>query len=672
MENNQIQSALNSIILLGTDNQSLNISDFPLQLQPILSQVLQNAPSKEVALFQIFNIVSAFNCAVERPFVPSFSVQQMALIHKINQQSGSVSQSGDTVSQSSEGDLPSTESSDETQEQRKSEQIALSQSEIALHAQYQMHTGPKPLPEVTLEDKFLPLDVCSLLIGFGEKKSPLMYWFLRKMGSCPLVVDGDFVEPLVKIFLNLNWAEMRLGFNRDVFTNFTLQHFLFKVGGQQLRYILPYLQSSMSKSSILLRDKVFDENGQINVKTLFEHGSNSEILGAFIEQRWLDPKQAASLYDEHSKKAPLALRKDLLEHFEINLSSDDEPILMQLLQKERSSECREVIQYLLGKIPNSQYSKLCAEEFKLHVNFDNPEQWTFSQFSYNDRLKALGFVDPKLKEPSDVYSRGVLKDLLYGMSLSDILALTGKTDRVEALQSLLKLNTKQYKKKDRFFIGNDPSLLHLLPNKFTAQDSDLIEAFLDEVNKIRGDLIPDNCLDLLYLLPLQSRLERLPKIATRILFSPYWFTPVENKAAPIDLHVLDESWSQAILDFAFERMDYSVNVALLHDCIMFMPYSICSWLETRLEQFNKESEELQKKIEEQHRSLMVFKWRDKLRNLTVCITFIQRLITELKLKQQAEVVLQQSLPEYFVDDLATVRRCQHEPKVNLGSYCFEA
>lgn len=686
MQKQAIQQMLVAASWRGVTDIQLNLSYFPDVLQPVLHQIIQSATSSEDAFYKILSMADA--CILSGVSLPvnSFSLEQMAVLRKINHPHIK------TVSSTScnfynFADIPQLiqenvrkdrAEQDVQVDERKTkaeldkleldvqvnvhkakteldkaelndhENVQQTGGEDYLVAKFALHTGPKPLPEcLEPAERLLPQAINDLVFKTADYLSAdLLFWLLSKLGTCPMVLDPQRVLTLRKYFEGRSRYSLRAGENLYVTYGFMLRQKLHQVGGKTLRYMLPFTDSVSQVKSVFFKADPYLEDGSLDFDAIFEQGDNSEQTGAFLQLRWYAPERARQLFLERFDDFGAQQRVELLACFEANNSPDDEVVYRKMLKENCAPRLKEHALNFLRALPDSQYSKQCTEFVKQYVKFDPERGWKVKPFAYTESLKALGVTGSGTSVVNLALSKDMLQELLQGMRLEDILSLTGIEDKFEAWQVCMASNAP--KVKGALFKSSDFNLIELLLNKLVISKDPELAAFVLENLEDDSFYSQIFCRLLMALAPAQ-RVYYLKKITSSFMVYE-WFMPQPSKGCPMDFIPLDEGWSKALLEHVIEMVKSDFDQNDLYYFVMYLPYSVIGWLQDKLGEQNKKVEALRQKIKLQEQQPFLYNTsiqRAYLKYYQCSVNFIEQLLQGLEFRQQAEALIKQYLPDYY-------------------------
>lgn len=685
MLNNSMQQALTSLAWLGTAAKTPKLEDYPAELQPVISKIMASAADPENAFYQIVNVAVAYQQSLEELKLNSFSLEQMEKLQRFkstlaqHKQSMSAASNDGTssslgtaggastlsaaspdtslstaASTSSATSLPTTATTAATM-------LAQSESDPELEqllAKFNMHTWPKPLPEsANLTEKIMPDEISQMLLRIADLScADFLLWFLRKLGKCPYVMDAKYIVSLGKLFYATNKFHLKTAGQFYLAPDFMIRELLYKFGGSGLRYMLPHLDREATSAFLY---SPYLEDGDLNYDLLFEKGTAAEKLGMFLKLRWSDPELSREIFTKYQQDLSADERADFVCAFDVNLSLDDEPLLMKLIKMSRIKRIRDYAVYRLRNLRGSHYAQLCAQQARNCISYDETKGWNIETFAYTDELKALGVIDPKDAAVTKGIAREMVKDLLWGMELEDILKFTGKTDKLEALELLIKSN--EPRTKTALFTRTEFNFnLFMLRKLALSGDQQLIQYVLEN-NLLDVYTTRDSTtlLLLMHVVP-EERNRWLDKLSNIMdwrygeVIADGWFALSDGKPnSPLDFVPINEDWAKTIIKHIVNKIYYDGYGELPYECAMYLPYSVIPWLDELVQKRQERLEELEK-LQEKHKDNPV-RMNDlykKHYNCSSSIKFLERLVHALTLKQQAEQLISTSLPEYYAADLS--------------------
>lgn len=660
MQKQAIQQTLVAAAWKGTADFKLNLSNLPDVLQPVLTQIMQSAASSEDAFYKILSMVDA--CLLSRFALPvnSFSLEQMALLRELDNRpikTATITSCNSAVMimpKLVQEDLHKSQVARDAQGNLQTAQVALDARSLV--AKFAMHSGPKPLPEcLESAEKLLPQAISDLVFRTADYLSgDLLFWLLSRLGICPMVLEPQRVLALRNYFEGRCRYSLRAGENLYVTYGFMLRQKLHQVGGRTLRYMLPFTESITQVKSVFFKAEPYLADGSLDFSAIFKEGDNSEQTGAFLQLRWYAPECARQLFLERFKDFTPRQRVELMACFEANNSPADEVVYRKMLEEDCAPRLKEQALNFLRALPDSQYSKQCTKLVKQYVKFDPERGWKVKPFAYTEQLKALGVTDPKTSVVNLALSKDMLQELLQGMRLEDLLSLTGIEDKLEAWQVCMATNAP--KVKGALFKSSDFNLVKLLLNKLViSKDPELAEFVLENLEH-DGFYSRIFCCLLMSLDPAQ-RVHYIKKITSHFMVYE-WFMPHADNGCPMDFIPLDEQWAKAILEHVIGMVKSEFDQNDLYYFIMYLPYSLIGWLEGKRAEQNEKVEALRQKITQQeqqpylHNTSIQYSY---LKYYLCSVNFIDKVLQGLKFRQQAEALLKQQLPEYYVADVVALR-----------------
>lgn len=670
MLNNSMQQALTSLAWLGTAAKTPKLEDYPSELQPVISKILQNAADPEHAFYQIINVASAYQQSMEELKLNSFSLEQMEKLQRFN---ASMAQNNQLATQgannTADGALESALSASSASLDQSSSPATTSAATLLsqgksdpeldeLIAKFNMHTGPKPLPEsANLTEQIMSEELSQMLLRIADLGcADFLLWFMRKLGNCPYVMDAKYIVSLGKLFYATSKFHLKTASQFYLAPDFMLRELLYKLGGSGLRYTLPHLDRDAK--SVFLHSPYL-EDGTFNYDLLFAKGTATEKLGMFLKLRWANPELSREIFTKYQQDLSADERADFVCAFDVNLSLDDEPLLMKLIKMSRIKRIREYAVYRLRNLRGSHYAQLCAEQARNCISYDETNGWNIETFAYTDELRALGVIDPKDAAVTKGIAREMVKDLLWGMELEDILKFTGKTDKLEAFKLFIKSN--EPRAKTALFTRTEFNFnLFVLRKLALSGDQQLIQYVLDN-NELDVYTSRDSTtlLLLMHVVP-EERNRWLDKLSNIMdwrygeVIADCWFTLSDGKPnSPLDFEPINKDWAKTITKHIVNKIYYDGYGELSYECAMYFPYSIITWLDNLVKEQQERLENLEQQ-QEHHKGnpIRMNELYKKHYNCSSSIKFLERLVHALKLKQQAEQLINTALPEYYIADLS--------------------
>lgn len=543
------------------------------------------------------------------------------------------------------------------------------------------------LSEVTaqllLHESFLPEEVTRQICRIArDGSSDLSLWMLRKLGDCPLVIPPERVG----IFNSFFWGACGYCATLEDFnyvsSSFAIRKLIYKFGGARLKYVLPHGKYAYRFASVFIEHPPL-EGEEIDYDWLFLHGAPHEVGEFFEYARHFDTEFSRQLFYKYFPLVDDKKRAQMVAAFVICSTVEDAPIYVDLLNHDYEWHRRHYTLRLLRRLPGTEYAAKCAEQFRAHVKFEN-NGWTIEPFVYNDELKALYVEppDPKVVERSisaktaasrkaaaKAASREMLQFLIWSMDINSILALMGKSNRVEALQAFIDSNA-----------SGRPRVL-FDPDKF-----DFDELLLAKIRQSKDQELADyvfehdllNCFDYregYYLLAMTSQENRVrffKKLSSDFtwsisrLFVPEWFIRLSLGERPLDFVPLDIEWAKAVLEHVLSKV-YYLALGDLHVlkscCILYLPYEMIDWLEARRAEYKELVTEMGRLIRhKQGVEDLGYSPSLKRKHYKASIDFINMILPVLRLKARTEEAIKTHLPEYYVEDLRT-QHFKHNPVV---------
>lgn len=537
--------------------------------------------------------------------------------------------------------------------------------------------------QLLLHESFLPEEVTRQICRIArDGSSDLSLWMLRKLGDCPLVIPSERVG----IFNSFFWGACGYCATLEDFnyvsSSFAIRKLIYKFGGARLKYVLPHGKYAYRFASVFIEHPPLN-NEEIDYDWLFAHGSPHEVGEFFEYARHFDTEFSRQLFYKYFPLVDDKKRAQMVAAFVICSTVEDAPIYVDLLNHDYEWHRRHNTLRLLRRLPGTEYAAQCAEQFRAHVKFEN-NGWTIEPFVYNDELKALYVVppDPKVVERSisaktaasrkaaaKAASREMLQFLIWSMDINSILALMGKSNRVEALQAFIDSNA-----------SGRPRVL-FDPDKF-----DFNELLLAKIRQSKDQELADyvfehellDCFDYkegYYLLAMTSQENRVrffKKLSSDFtwsisrLFVPEWFIRLGLGERPLDFVPLDVEWAKAVLEHVLSKV-YYLALGDLHVlkscCILYLPYEMIDWLEARRAEYKELVTEMGRLIRhKQGVEDLGYSPSLKRKHYKASIDFINMVLPVLRLKARTEETIKTYLPEYYVEDLRT-QHFKHNPVV---------
>lgn len=616
--------------LIGTEKACFDISIFPEALRQTIEQIQALAPDTEQSFLQISALLMSqdqTNTALDQN---CFSIEQMEQYqHSLEQ--GVMASSQATKEQ--DNDATSEQDSKDSENSAFSRSI---QDANPLIAQVKMHTGPLPLAVLNPESRpNFPQVVNSLVLQAinAEHLHAMLYWLLKKLSVYKMQLSKEILINLSKCFLEWRQDTLKIGVGRPIFSRFMLQELILKVGGDSLEYLLPLCDKNKDFLTFIDERVGTDE---VDYAHLFSKVSESAAFGIFVKLRYENPALARKLLSERMKSLSPDARENMTRVMMINLSVEDEPLLRQVMLKDRSQPCREVARFLLSRFPNSDFANGCAELCAKYLSFDG-HIWHLSPVKYDDELEALG-IDKEYKKLAGQHQiNKLLEELLKGMSWPALRALAKAEDDEVAFKHWSKFDTSPSTKS-----ANVP-IRGIIEDRLAAYgNKQSIEAYLQ--NPYLRDLLPLDSNDMFNYLDIDTRSKYIAQFKGRIAPRP-WF--VELGDDPREFKPIADQWGEAIFQHVLSYTTYRAQDLDVTFFGMFLSSNFISWCEQRISAYKSQmsvlDEQLMKLPDDAKNRKQGYELKTKQSALEAKIDLASRVLGVLQVKQNIETTLENAL-----------------------------
>lgn len=395
----QLEPFVDSLIsqaLIGSHAQSFDHSLLPQSIQGAVSNVLEQATDEADKFLQVISIVDGYLCSNETVPLNSISLKDSLTYYSLKT-SPDLLKGKAKKGKAAKSSTPSLEPAAIEHLQNLKERVEqfagpqpllpwLSPDEIALVAQVNsLHTtvsddiGLKYVPSSRLLPVF-PDEIFQLFEAIQEDNNPvLLYYFLRKLSTCPLRFDTRYVLRLMDLTIEHCEIEQDVDLDlfKPLFSSYMMQELLLKVGGAPLQFLVSHHIDSKNKAllevieSLHLQDKDLiaqqgyprlvltpteseaavdlstelstltatesniDPSEELNLDyaALLKNLTPSQSIEILVKLRWTQPELAREIIGQKLLKVNAKLQTwiQILNLMRINLSLQDEDWLMQLL-----------------------------------------------------------------------------------------------------------------------------------------------------------------------------------------------------------------------------------------------------------------------------------------------------------------------------------------------------
>lgn len=514
------QDPLGATAWLGTYDQPLDLSLFPEPLQPALRQIKMQAHNPESALLQSVLLIHAYQQA---SFKPKMLDLQDKMSLKTKEDPSALDKVTTIETQSSKPRTATTEAKLQAAT-GKSVRASADHTKDKLEAQTQTEADVKSktagatkisailgekaaLGEVaaqapirllskTLEHtEFLPSKVCELILSLFDKKArPILYWILRKLGDCPLVLAPEYIvgfasnpeypdQERYELLCDNEFLLPGLDSCEIAYSDFMFQELMLRFGGRLFQLEVPWALSKTLKFALKHSPDVWktaqDTTMPGETPSQVEHTAApdlptfpgfawdyvaifaacrqvqkiSYLESIFQKLRFEDPATSRQVLAQNLYQLPEAYR--FIFKLFINLSLDDEELLMQIFEgKLRSHPAlflanRKAAYQVLCFLPGSSLSRRSGKMCRKLLRYSDSQGWSVTPLEFTPELitslKALGLralpkISSRKAAQNSAWTAGVVLQLLRMMDLDEILQLIPNLELPYALQALLELS----------------------------------------------------------------------------------------------------------------------------------------------------------------------------------------------------------------------------------------
>lgn len=591
--------------ILGTKQPYFDLSLAPQELKTTLQGIQEQDIDPEEKFYKILSFALPYNdCYCELP-INSFSIQQMkdlqieqameTLAKTLNSGKNSRQTKGKSKKQTT---LASSTTPEGT---TLSSTICNGESLVTL---MDNHQGPKPRP---LPNSFdlpeFPVEIEELLLNtiencefqpynYYQQGNILLFWLLYRLQPFNMQFSHRVTNKLLQVHTNPPFNPIWLLEGCCLITRYWMQELIIRVGGTNFRYTLNNIERKIIASSnkefqdktkttdailaavenafalhqahalIEAQDSAHNLNSDIcsnlsssapielDYDTLLKNLPQNAATELFSLLRWKNPTQARLMLPARLKR----IKKDeniiaFLKLMRINLSLDDEPFLIQLLQESVSDNIKQTVRELLYNMASPQYSDLCKAYCLKIAQFDGQE-WKFQATAkFNDTLKSLGIP---IDNNNNTIDNHAIRDLFQGLTWEDLKEVAHAQTTEQALNAYSSDSFCQVV--DYVSIMETIGLTISRSNEqqalatyidFTGLDQNVNSTCEDSNDKMR--LIANwfnFSTPLIMKMDIDQRCAFLNQKQAYNIDSSYF---LEDKSNPLDFNFLDEQWCRCII-----------------------------------------------------------------------------------------------------------------------------
>lgn len=249
------------------------------------------------------------------------------------------------------------------------------------------------IAEAPEEDKpYFPREAGEMLVSlYNSRNAYLLLYAYRKAAAHHKLLPPVYLPVL-----------LHRAYDRTNPKRHEEQYWLSMLAGHRGRWLLPQMGLPAWKES----------DGES-----WETASHEERKRMLRRLREENPGEGLALLQTELKNESAVHREELIQCLRIGINKSDEPFLLEIIAKDRSSNVKAVARQLLGGLPDSEVVKTYEGMLRGKLHFNFLLGWSYDKIEYTPEMGKLGLEEVSyLKNEKD--DRFLLRQLAERVPLS--------------------------------------------------------------------------------------------------------------------------------------------------------------------------------------------------------------------------------------------------------------